>query len=268
MKRIAIIFTVIVFPFLVTGQVKKFEYTPKVKNKVKITNMVGELSLQNSAGNTLVIESDFNTERPERAAGLKLLGTMEDNTELGLNVSEENGVVSIQGTTNSASDFKYKIMVPAGMAVNLDYERPFAIGGVGDVIVDSYVGSLEVKTLNSNVKITKSSGPFTVNTISGNVVVVFDKINQSEPTSLASMNGFIDVTVPGTEKATIEISSMMGNVYNNLDLKNTSSAKDKDNRSSGLNTIKQQGGNNFTLNGGGQKIYIKGMSGDIYLRKL
>jgi len=120
MKKIVIIFTSLVFPFLVMGQVKKFEYTPKVKNKIEITNLMGEVSIQNSAGNAIVIESDFNTDRPERAEGLKLLGAVEDNTELGLNVSEENGVVSIQGTTNKASDFNYKIMVPAGMAVSLD----------------------------------------------------------------------------------------------------------------------------------------------------
>lgn len=264
MKKIAIIFTVLVFPFLVMGQVKKFEYTPKVKNKIEINNLLGEISLQNSAGNTLVIESDFNNERPDRAEGLKLLGSMEDNTDIGLNVSEENGIVSIEGATKQVRDFKYKILVPAGMAVSLDYGSPFASG---DVIIDAFNGSLEVKTLNSNVKITNSSGPFTVNSISGNVEVVFNKINQSEPTSLASVSGFIDVTVPGSEKASMEISTINGNVYNNLDLKSTSPAKDKDNRSSGLIAVRQQGGNNFTLNGGGQKVYIKGISGNIYLRK-
>jgi hypothetical protein len=264
MKRIAIICTALVFPFLVMGQVKKFEYTPKVKNKVEITNLLGEISLQNSAGNAIVIESDFNMERPDRAAGLKLLGAMEDNTELGVNVSEENGVVSIQGISKQEQDFKYKILIPAGMAVSLNYGSPFA---KGDIIVDSFSGSLEIKTLNGNVKITNSSGPFTVNTISGNVEVVFDKISQSEPTSLASVSGFIDVTVPGSDKATIEISNMMGNVYNNLDLKSASTDKEQDKRASGMNVINKHGGNSFTLNGGGQKIYLKGISGNIYLRK-
>ena len=264
MKRFVIICTVLVFPFLVMGQVKKFEYTPKVKNKVEITNLMGEISLQNSPGNTLVIESDFDTERPDRADGLKLLGSMEDNTDIGLNVSEENGVVSIEGATKKVRDYTYKILVPAGMAVSLDYASPFANG---DIIVDSFNGSLEIKTLNASVKITKSSGPFTVSSISGNVEVVFDKINQSEPTSLASLSGYIDVTLPASEKANLEISTMNGNVYNNLDLKNTSAAKDKGDRASGLHPVRQQGENNFTLNGGGQKMYIKGISGDIYLRK-
>lgn len=264
MKRIVNLLAIAVFPFLAMGQTKKFEYTPKVKNKVEISNLLGEISLQNSTGNALIIESDFNLNRPDRADGLKLLGFMEDNTDLGVNVSEENGIVSIQGATKQVREFKYKILIPAGMAVSLDYNSPFT---KGDIAVDLFTGSLEIKTLNAGVKITKSSGPFTVNSISGNIEVVFDKISQSEPTSLASVSGFIDVTVPGSEKASFEISNIMGNVYNNLDLKSTSKEKDKDNQAYGMNIVNQHGGNSFTMNGGGQKVILKGISGNIYLRK-
>jgi lia operon protein LiaG len=275
MKRIAIIVTALGFPFLLMGQTKKFEYTPKVKNKIEITNLVGEISLQNSTGSALVIESDFSMERPDRAAGLKLLGAMEDNTDLGVNVSEENGIVSIQGATRQVRDYKYKILVPTGMAVNLDYGSPFA---KEDVVVDSFTGSLEIKTLNANVKITNSSGPFTVSSGSGNVEVVFDKINQNEPTSLASVSGLIDVTLPGTDKANIEISTINGNVYNNLDLKSAVKPVEKTELTSGkvalkeklaygMNAIRTQGGNSYTLNGGGQKVYLKSILGNIYLRK-
>ena len=264
MKRIVYLLAIAVFPFLAMGQTKKFEYTPKVKNKVEISNLLGEISLQNSSGNVVVIESDFNLNRPERADGLKLLGAMEDNTDLGVNVSEENGVVSIQGATKQVREFKYKILIPASMAVSLDYGSPFS---KGDIAVDSFNGSLEIKTLNASVKITKSSGPFTVNSISGNIEVVFDKISQNEPTSLASVSGFIDVTVPGSDKASFEISNITGNVYNNLELKSASKEKDKDNRAYGMNPVSHHGGNSFTMNGGGQKVYLKGISGNIYLRK-
>lgn len=264
MKRITIIFTALIFPVLLMGQTKKFEYTPKVKGKIEITNLLGEVSLQNASGNAIVIESDFNMEKPDRAEGLKLLGSAEDNTDLGINVSEENGVVSIQGATRQVRDYKYKVLIPTGMAVNLDYGSPFA---KDDVIVDSFTGSLEIKTLNANVKITKSSGPFTINTISGDLEVSFDKINQSEPTSLASVNGVIDVTLPTSDKANIEISTINGNVYNNLDLKAVAKEKKEDRHAFGMEAIRMQGGNSYTLNGGGQKVFLKSISGNIYLRK-
>jgi len=266
MKRIITIIAAFAIPVVMLGQTKKFEYTPKVKNKVEITNLLGEVSLQNSNGNAIVIESDFNMEKPDRAEGLKLLGAAEDNTDLGVNVSEENGIVSIQGATRQVRDYKYKILIPAGMAVNLDYNSPFA---KNDIAVDSFTGSLEIKALNASVKITKSSGPFTINTISGNLEVVFDKLNQSEPTSLATINGYIDVTLPASDKANFEINTINGNVYNNLDVKAAvkEKDKDKDRRMYGMEPIRMQGGNSYALNGGGQKVFLKTISGNIYLRK-
>ena len=183
---------------------------------------------------------------------------------MGINVSEENGVISIQGATRQVRDYKYKILIPSGMAVNLDYGSPFA---KDDVIVDSFTGSLEIKTLNANVKITKSSGPFTINTISGDLEISFDKINQSEPTSLASVNGIIDVTIPTSDKANIEISTINGNVYNNLDLKAVAKEKKEDRHAYGMDAIRMQGGTSYTLNGGGQKVFLKSISGNIYLRR-
>jgi predicted membrane protein len=257
MKRVIIVIAAFVFPLIGMGQMKKYEYTPKVKNKVEIRNLLGEISLQNSSGNVLVIESDFKMEVPDRAAGLKLIGALEDNTGIGANVSEENGIISIEGAVKQVRDYKYVISVPVGMAVNLDYSSPFAKGGL---IIDSFKGSLELRSLSSDIKITKSSGPFTINTISGNLEIDFSNINQEAPTSLASINGLIDVTIPSGEKASFEISSMNGNVYNNLDLK---SPKESDKRALGLNAMR----GDFSLNGGGQKVFVKTISGNIYLRK-
>lgn len=266
MKRIITIIAAFAIPVVMMGQTKKFEYTPKVKGKVEITNLLGEVSLQNASGNAIIIESDFNMEKPDRAEGLKLLGSAEDNTDLGINVSEENGVISIQGATRQVREYKYKVLIPVGMAVNLDYGSPFA---KEDITVDSFSGSLEIKTLNANVKITKSSGPFTINSIGGSIEIAFDKINQNEPTSLATINGLIDVSIPTSEKANIEISTINGNVYNNLDLKTVSKEKekDKDRHAFGMEAIRMQGGTSYTLNGGGQKVFLKSISGNIYLRK-
>lgn len=263
MKKVALLIVVFVFPLVTISQEKKFEYTPKVKNRVEITNLLGEISIQNASGSAIIIESDFNMEKPDRAEGLVLLGALDDNTELGVNVSEENGIVSISGATKQVRDYKYTISIPVGIAVNIDYSSPFASG---DVEIDSYKGSLELKTLSANVKLSECTGPFTINTISGDIEVSFSNINQDEPSSLASVSGLIDISVSANQKATFEISNLTGNVYNNLNLENISIEKD-DGRTSGLKSIKHNSGSNFTLNGGGQNVYLKSISGNIYLRK-
>jgi hypothetical protein len=263
MKKIVLFLVVIVSPLFIKSQETKFEYTPKVKKRVEIKNLLGEISLKNAIGNAIVIESDFNVDIPERAKGLKLLGAMEDNTQLGVNITEENGIVSILGSTKQVRDYKYTISVPLGIAVSLEYNSPFV---TGDIDIDSYKGSLEINTLSANVKLTNSTGPFTVNSVSGDVEVTFASINQDEPTSLASVSGLIDVSVPAGEKATFDISNITGNVFNNLDLKGISK-EENDKRAKGLGSIKHSDGNTFTLNGGGQKVYLNSVSGNIYLRK-
>lgn len=263
MRKVVILLAVFVFPLLATSQVKKFEYTPKVKNRVEIKNLLGEISIQNASGNDIVVESDFNLERPERAEGLKLLGAMEDNTDLGVNVSEVDGIVTISGATRQVRDFKYTISIPVGIDVSLDYSSPFASD---DLKIDSYKGSLEINTLSADIKLTNCTGPFAVNTISGDVEVIFSMINQDEPTSLASVSGLIDVSVPSGEKATFEINNLTGNVFNNLDLKNNTTEKG-DGRAKGLGSIKHNSGKDYTLNGGGQKILLNTVSGNVYLRK-
>lgn len=264
MKKVIVFVALFVAPLLLLSQeVTKFEYTPKVKKQIEIDDLIGKIAFKNSGSNAIVIESDYSMEKPERAEGLKPLGAVEDNTELGLNITEENGVVKINGATKKVKDFEYTISVPEGIAVRIDYSSPFASD---DIEINQYKGSMEIKTLNASVKLMNSSGPFTVNSISGDVEAVFSNLDPDEPSSLASVSGLIDVSLPGSLKANIDLSSITGDIYNNLELSPVSK-KDKDERAEGMEEIKHSGGNEFLLNGGGQKLLLKSVSGNIYLRK-
>jgi len=263
MKRLTILLAVIALPFALFSQESKYEYTPKVKSRIQIADLLGEITVKNNTGNAIVITSDITLEKPERAEGLQLLGAMEDNTGLGLNVSEADGVVKIVGITKKVKEYAYTISVPQGMKLGIDYHSPFARNNLK---VDSYSGSLEIKTLSSNVTLTNCTGPLTVSSISGNIEAVFSGLSQEQPTSLATVSGLVDVTLPATTKADIQVSNITGDVYNNLDLVNASES-DKDNRSEGLDEIKHRNNTEYTLNGGGQKLLLKSISGNIYLRK-
>lgn len=263
MKRVTILIAVFVLPLLLLSQENKFEYTPKVKSKIEVVNLIGKIELKNAKGNALVIESDFNLEKPERADGLNLLGSSEDNTQLGINVFEKDGVVTIAGVTKKVQDYTYTISVPEGMAINIDYHNPFAND---DIEIDSYNGSVELKALTASIKISNCTGPFTVNTISGDIEATFSKLNQEHPTSLASVSGLVDVTLPENTKANIKLKNITGDVYNNLNLVNTAKNKEND-RSNGLQSIGGTQKAEYTLNGGGQKLILNTISGNIYLRK-
>lgn len=263
MKKIVIFIAALALPFMLLSQENKFEYTPKVKNRIEVVNLIGKIELKNASGGAIVIESDFNLEKPERAEGLQLLGSTEDNTEMGINVTEKDGVVTISGVTKKVQDYAYTISVPEGMAINIDYHNPFAND---DMHIDSYNGSVEVKTLTANVKISNCTGPFTVSSVSGDIEATFSSLNQDQPTSLASVSGLVDVSLATNTKATIEVKNITGDVYNNLDLV-SNSAKGEDERSDGLEAIGSKAESEYTLNGGGQKLVVNSISGNIYLRK-
>lgn len=248
---------------MLLSQENKFEYTPKVKNKVEIFNLIGKITLKNSTSNSIVIESDFNLDKPDRADGLNLLGTSEDNTNLGINVSEDGGSVKIAGVTKKVQEYSYTISIPDGMSVNLDYHSPFAHDNLE---IDSYSGSVEIKTLTASVKITNCTGPFTVNTISGDIEAEFSSLNQDEPTSLASVSGLVDITLDANTKANLTLSNITGDVYNNLNLVSEEKENGSD-RKKGLDMIGSRKNQKYTLNGGGQKLLLNTVSGNIYLRK-
>jgi len=263
MKQLTILAAIFLLPLAIFSQTNKYEYLPKVKNRVEVTNLIGKITLKNTTGNAIVIESDFDKEIPERAIGLNLLGVAEDNSGLGVHVKEEDGVVLITGVSKKIKEYEYTISIPTGIAVSIDYYSPFA----NELLeIDSYQGSVEIKTLSAGVKLTNCNGPFAVNSTSGNIEAVFNELNQEEPTSLASISGLVDVTLPSQSKATVNISNITGNVYNNLDLKSMSEKK-KDERAKGLSEMGHKSDNEFTLNGGGQKLLLKSISGNIYLRK-
>lgn len=263
MKHITILAAVLVLPFYLLSQENKFEYTPKVKNRIEVLNLIGKIELNNTQGNAIIVESDFNLDKPERAEGLSLLGASEDNTELGINVTEEDGVVKITGVTKKVQDYVYKISVPEGISINIDYHSPFAND---DLVIDSYKGSVEIKTLTANVEIKDCTGPFTVSSISGNIEAVFSTLNQEQPTSLASVSGLVDVSLSANTKANVFLKNITGDVYNNLDLVSAANEA-KDNRSEGLDEIKHSSKTEYSLNGGGQKLLLNTVSGNIYLRK-
>jgi len=94
-----------------------------------------------------------------------------------------------------------------------------------------------------------------INTISGDIEL---EEYQGELV-IKTISGFIDLTLDPQEKAALEMSTISGEIYSNLDL-------DFRGKKPGLPRI---GGTNIsvTQNGGGTMMELATISGDIYLRK-
>jgi len=225
--------------------------------KVNITVEKTELQIIGYSGNELVVETtDDLPETPARAKGLKpLYNTAEDNTGLGLEIHEAGGVMTIKKAR--FADVSYKIKVP----VNADVKVEVLDWQSADIHMKDMNGEIEIIGKGSNIKLENITGPVVCNTVNGNAEVTFSKLNQSKPTHISTVNGFVDVTIPGETKSKVSFYTINGEAYTDVDLKFAESENSK-----GLKAIRRTV-NDATLNGGGVELTLKSINGDLYLRK-
>ena len=147
------------------------------------------------------------------------------------------------------------------MSVKIDYYSPF---GYDDLKVIGFSQELEVKTLNAGIELTEVTGPLTIHTINGNIKTDFKSLNQESPTSLTSINGDIDITVPSSTNADLKLGTMHGEIYTDCDIE---FEKKDDKSESGWVMIGGHSNTDGKLNGGGVELTLNTINGSIYLRK-
>ena len=225
--------------------------------KVSIMIEKAEIEISGTSGNEIQIEAIGSfSGPPERAKGLKpLYNSAEDNTGIGLEIKEAGGVMTVKKA--SYQNAKYKIKVPNSTDISIevmDWQSD-------DIHIQDLSGELEIIGKGSDIKLVNVTGPIVSNTVSGNIEVVFTKVNQTKPSHLSSVSGYVDVSMPADTKAKLAMSSVTGEIYSDLDIKFAT-----DEKSRGIPAVRRNisGAN---LNGGGVELTIKSVSGDLYLRK-
>lgn len=235
------------------------EYKIQVENtkagKLILNDFGGDFPVEGYSGNEIIIttNSDRFTKIPGRAKGLKPVYAMgTDNTGIGLKVEKKGNAVTVQCLLPITQREVYRLKVPGNMALDIKSSCGFS----GNITIKNINNEVEINNCNS-INLKAVSGPLVLSTISGEINVVLNSLNKDKPTSIASVSGNIDITLPAKTPADVEMSTISGSVYTDFDLTNP---KDK---------MQRIGGNNIknSLNGGGADLKISNISGDIYLRK-
>lgn len=193
------------------------EYTIKGSGGEPFTLVLQDLNtleVEGYEGNDIVITSNEQMARPEKAQGLRSLsGGGEDNTQIGLNAVTEGKRVSLS-QVRKFQQGKYHIKVPFNTNLMIQQGNEMS----SEIKVSKVKGATEVSSRYSSVHLEEVQGPLTVNSFSGNVNVVFSELSQQNPTSIISMHGEIDVTIPEQSKANINIESKYGEAFTDLDM--------------------------------------------------
>jgi DUF4097 and DUF4098 domain-containing protein YvlB len=125
-----------------------------------------------------------------------------------------------------------------------------------DVTVKNMKNEIDISICH-NIKLDNVTGPLVLSTIDGNIDINYSTINTAKSSSVHSISGDIDITLPVKTSADLELSVVSGAIYSDFDF------------SESKKNLTKTGGNvtNFPLNGGGFKYSIGNISGNIYLRK-
>ncbi len=210
-----------------------------------------EITIKTHDKNELLIKVKNKEPIPERAKGLRLVGSGgTDNTNLGFNVSKVGNNLMVSSIIKSQNVVIY-LPKTQKIAVTNSWD--------GDIIIDGFTAEVEANAnLNGGVVLSNISGPLTAYALNQGISVVFNSIGQSSPVVIRTTNGEIDVTLPGDTSADLALHSLNGDIYSNFDLKKP----DKDGMVS-ISSSKVKG----TINNGGVDITLDSVNGNIYLRK-
>ncbi len=185
---------------------------------LKLTDIEADLNISTISGNEILIQASSLPDTPDKAKGLRpLTKSGVDNTGIGLNMEIVDNMISISGG-KTGENLKYEIKIPGNVNIYINspgYDRLY------DIRLSGISKEIEIVVSSGNIGMDNITGPVIIRTDKGNVDIVFNKVSQEGPMSVICQNGDIDITVPEKEPATFKLSASNGDIYTDLDLKET-----------------------------------------------
>jgi DUF4097 and DUF4098 domain-containing protein YvlB len=182
----------------------------------------------------------------------------------GLDIEEDHNVVTIGSSLNRMRE-GVSIQVPTNASLSLS-----TING-GKIEVTGVNGELEVSNINGSIVLTNVSGSVVASAQNGAITVALDKTAAGKPMSFTTLNGKIDVTLPGDTKAKLRLKTDNGAVYSDFDVKlepdTTRPVVEDSRRQDGKYRIRLDHSVYGTINGGGPEYRFETMNGSILIHK-
>ncbi len=281
MKTLIAGLLILVAPCAMAQKTFKTEFSNSESSTIEIAISLDNITIVGGTGNEIIIESigenksknvlppvpdvpkiDENKEMPDRAKGLKQINPSgKDNSGVGVYIEKQNNFARLSQSPNLLSDH-YKITIPNKVKLNINDMHPYAGMSKFNYLISNLENEITVTSINSNFKIENIKGPLVLNATNGSAEVKYSEVKTSKPISIVTVNGYVDLTLPASLKADMQLQSMNGEAYTDFDIKEESSAPDMN--LPGMNMFIMEG----KINGGGSlKINIHSINGDIYLRK-
>ncbi len=251
MKKILI--AAAVWIMVTTASAQEFKVA---KSTGRLELNIGRVTVEGHTGNEIIFSSkDSRGEKDERAAGLRAINSLglEDNTGLGINVSEKGNVIEVNQLKKMNSP-DVKILVPKGVIVSFNHESQYG----GTAVFKNMENEIEISANYNSIELENITGPLTAKTVYGHIEADFSQ-NVKGPLSIVSIYGYVDVTLPASTKANLKLSTSYGEILVAPEFK-IEIDKQGD-------MIRYSDRVNGKINGGGMNIDMRSDYSKIYLRK-
>lgn len=203
----------------------------------------------------------------ERSKGLKKLGKSAAAKESGiyLHIEQKSKELIIRDDMENSfvmmNNEKYEITIPNSIKLTwltnecgnqqINQSRFF---NSETSELSNFKGEVEISSSLNNIKLTDVSGPVSINTIGGNVTIIFEKTLPNKLYSVYSNNGFIDMAI--SEKSSIKIDAIAQEILSDLNFDIVSETKNGESQQMELK-----------LGTGKTYMRLEAVYSNVYLRK-
>jgi hypothetical protein len=242
--------------------------SPSQPATVKAHLISGSITVTAGTGSQVVVESEAGGRGRERgrASERNVPPGMHriDVGARGFNVEEDHNVVTVIPDLGGQG-MNLMVEVPVNTSVELK-----SVNG-GHIDVTGLNGDLDVENTNGTITLKNVSGSVSAHTVNGSITVNMDKVTTDKPMSFSSLNGKVDVTLPGDTKARLRLRTTNGAVYSDFDVKmeqdNSKPVIEDGRGQGGKYRIRMDRGIYGSINGGGPEYSFQTMNGTILIHK-
>jgi len=228
---------------------------PSRPGRVVVHTLNGNITVKAGPSGVVTVETKETRRHKDRSDGLHRIPM-----QPGMQAEESENTITV--SSNPPNDTDLYVTVPAqnaGLKVN-------SISG--DITIEGVGGDIEVDATNGKAVLTNVSGSAVAHSLNGGVIATFVQVSPDKAMSFSSLNGDINVTLPGSTRARLKMKTDNGELYTDFDVQlETSTQKTIEENDHGRHRIKQDHTTYGTINGGGPEMSFTSFNGNIYIRK-
>jgi hypothetical protein len=238
---------------------------PSKPGTLRVDLINGSVTVRGYDGKDAIIESTGRGRDRERRHDREVPPGMHriDGSGSGLDVVEDNNVITIKGGIMHSSDIV--IQVPRQTSLNLK-----SLTG-GKILVENISGEIDAENLNGGIEVTNASGAVVAHSQNGKITVSLSQVAPNKSMSFVTMNGTVDVTLPADVKANLRMKTENGEIWSDFDIKLDPAVRapvvDDQRKTGGRYRVRIDRSTYGTINGGGPELIMQTFNGTILIHK-